>query len=123
MVAFPDVLPCFLLRGLAYICVVYWLFIVAISSMYRRFVIRTRVSDNILDLYGLLIALATLDALYLIMSVMVSLVVLMSSTSCSASTRLVNSSCNSIFFDPVRVISTVGGLVAIICFLSTSTSS
>ena len=46
----------------------------------RCFVIRARIGDDILDLCGLVIALATLDALCWIMSVMVSLMVSMSSS-------------------------------------------
>ena len=44
-----------------------------LSTIYFRFVIKARVGDDILDFCGLLIALATLDALCWIMSVMVSL--------------------------------------------------
>ena len=52
----------------------------------RRFVIRARVGDDILDFCGLLIALATFDALVgWIVSVMVSLILSMSSSSCSVS--------------------------------------
>ena len=43
----------------------------------------------------------------------VSLIVSMSSSSCSVSHRFVNSSWNLIFFDPIRVLSTLGGLSAI----------
>ena len=39
------------------------------SAIYRRFVIRARVGDDILDLFGLIIAFANLDALCWIMSV------------------------------------------------------
>ena len=46
----------------------------------RRFFMRARAGDDILDLCSLLIALATLDALCWIMSVMVSLMVSMSSS-------------------------------------------
>ena len=42
------------------------------------------------------------------MSVMVSLMVSMSSSSCSISNRFLNLSWNSIFFDPIRVTSTLG---------------
>ena len=73
-----------------------------------RFVIKVRVGDDILDFLGLLIALSTLDALCWIMSVMVSLIESMSSGSCSVSNRFLNSSWNSIFFDPIRVTSTLG---------------
>ena len=62
MVMFLDVLSCFLFDGLAYFCVLYSLFIVAISRHISR-LLRARVGDDILDLCGLLIALATLDAL------------------------------------------------------------
>ena len=54
---------------------------------------------------------------------MVSLMVSSSSSSCSVSNRFLNSSRNSIFFDPVREASIIGGLLVIILFLSTSTSS
>ena len=55
------------------------------SIISRRFIIRARVDDDILDFSGLLIGLATLDALCWIMAVMVSLMVSMSSSSCSVS--------------------------------------
>ena len=64
----------------------------------RLFVIRDRVGDDILDFSYLLIALATLDALCWVVSVMVSL---MASRSCSFSNRCLNSCRNSIFFDPI----------------------
>ena len=81
----------------------------------RRFVIRTRVGDDILELCGLLIVLSTLDALCWIMSLVASLVVSMSSSSCSVSNRFLNSSWNSIFFD---VAFTLGSLLVINVFLS-----
>ena len=74
----------------------------------RCFVIRARVGDDILDLCGLLIALATFDALCWIMSVMVLLMVSISSSSCSVANRFLNSSWNSIFFDPISIASTLG---------------
>ena len=89
----------------------------------RRFVIKAHAGDYILDFCGLLIALAILDALCWIMSVTVSLMVSMSSSSRSVSNWILNSSWNSIFFDPIRVASTLGGLLVINCFLSVSTSS
>ena len=110
MVVFTDVLSCFLFDGLAYFCVFYSLFIVAFPAISRRFVTRVRVGDDILDFCGLLIALATLDALCWIMSGMVSLLVSMSSSSCSVSNRFLNSSWDSIFFDPIRMASTHGDL-------------
>ena len=58
----------------------------------RRFVIRARVVDDILDSCGLLIALATLDPLCRIAYVMVSLMVSMPSSSYSVSNRFLNSS-------------------------------
>ena len=64
------------------------------SAISRRFVIRARVGDDTLDLCGLLIALASLNALCWIMSEMVSLKVSMSSSSCSVSNRFLNSSWN-----------------------------
>ena len=91
------------------------------STISRYFVIRACVRNAILDLCGLLIALATLDALCWIMSVMVSLMVSISSSYCSVSNRFLNSSWNSIFFDSVS--STLGGLLVINYFVSTSTSS
>ena len=87
------------------------------SIISRPFVIRARVGDDILDFSGLLIALAT-DALCWIMSVMVSLIVSMSSSSIRVSNRFLNLSWNSIFFDPVCVASTLGGLMVINVFLS-----
>ena len=89
----------------------------------RHFFIRARVGDDILDFCGLLIALAILDALCWIKSVMVSLMVSLSSSSCSVSNRFLNLSWNSIFFGPIRVASTLGGLLVINIFFSTSTSS
>ena len=62
------------------------------STMSRCFVIRAHVGDDILDSSGLLIALATLGVLCWIMSVVVSLMVSMSSSSCSVSNRFLNSS-------------------------------
>ena len=52
---------------------------------------------------------------------MVSLIVSMSSNPCIVSNRFLKSSWNSIFFDPIRVASTLGSLINV--FLSTSTSS
>ena len=76
-------------------------FIGCLSSPYstssRRFAIRARVGNDILYFTGLLIALATLDALCWIMSVMISLIVSMPSCSCSFSNRFLKSSLNSIF--------------------------
>ena len=51
----------------------------------RRFVIWAHVGDDIVDFSGLSIALATLDALCWIMSVMVLTMVSMSSSSCNVS--------------------------------------
>ena len=90
------------------------------SAISRRFFIRVRVSDDIIDFCDLIISLAILDVLK---SAMVSLVVSMSSNYCSVSNRFLNLSWNSIFVDPVRVASTLGGLLVFNCFLSTSTSS
>ena len=70
-----------------------------LSNISRRFIIRVRVDDDFLDFSGLLIALATLDALCWIIYVMVSLMVSMSSSSCSTCNRFLNSSWNSIFVD------------------------
>ena len=80
------------------------------STISCRYIIRVRVGEDILDFSGLLIALATLDALCWIMSVMVSPMGLMSSSSCSVSNQFLNSSWNLIFFDPISVTSTLGGL-------------
>ena len=65
------------------------------SEMFRRFVNRARVGDEILDLCRLLIALAILDALCWIIYVMDSLMVSISSSYCSVSNRFLNSSWNS----------------------------
>ena len=89
----------------------------------RLFDFRARVGDGILDLCGLIIALATVDALCWIMSVMVSLILSISCSSCGDSNRFLNSSWNSILFDPIRVASTLGGLLVNNSFLSTSSSS
>ena len=48
---------------------------------------------------------------------------MLSSSSCSVSNRFLNSSWNSIFFDPVCAASTLGGLLVINDFLSNSTSN
>ena len=85
----------------------------------RRFVIRARVGDGILGFCCLLIDIVTLDALCWIMSEMVCLMVSMSFSSCRVSNRFLNSSWNSIFVDPIRVASSLGGLF----FLSASKSS
>ena len=58
-----------------------------LSAISRRFFIRARVGDDVLDFCGLLIALAALDALCWIMSVMVSLMVSMLSSSCNVPNR------------------------------------
>ena len=50
------------------------------------------------------------------MSVIVSLMVSMLSCSCSVSNRFLNSSWNSVFFDPILVASTRGGLLVINVF-------
>ena len=89
----------------------------------RRFVNRARVGDDIIYFSGLLIVLATLDALCWIMSLMVSLMVSMPSSSCRVTNRFLNSRWNSIFFDPIYLASTLGGLLVINVFLSTSTTS
>ena len=57
----------------------------------RRFAIRARVGDNILEFSGLVIALVTLYALCWIMSVRVSLIVSVSSSSCSVMSRFLSS--------------------------------
>ena len=53
-VVFPDVLSCFLFDGLAYFCVLYSLYIATLLSPFpaisRRFDIRARIGDDILDL-------------------------------------------------------------------------
>ena len=84
----------------------------------RRFVIRARVGDDIIDLCGLITVLATLDAFSRIMSVMISLMmsVSMSTNSCSISNRFINSSWNLFFFDHILVTSTLGGLLVVMFF-------
>ena len=67
----------------------------------HRIVIRVRVGYDIVDCSCLLIVLATLDVVCWMTSMMVSLMVSMSSSSCSASSRFFNWSLNSIFFDPI----------------------
>ena len=69
----------------------------------RCFIIKAQVGDDIPTFSGLLIALATLDALSWIMYLMVSRMVSMSSSSCSVSNPFLNSSWNSISFDPICV--------------------
>ena len=61
-----------------------------------RFVIKAFVGEDILNFSGLLIVLATLNALCWIMSMIVSLMVSMSSSSISVLNRFLNSSWNSI---------------------------
>ena len=88
----------------------------------RCFVIRPRVGDDNLDFSGLLIALATLEALCWIMYMMVSRMVSMSSSSsCVLNHRFLNLSWNLIFFDPIRVASTLSSLLVINSFLTIST--
>ena len=87
-----------------------------LSAICHRFVTSARVGDDILDFSGLLIALATLDALCWIISVMVSLVVSTSSSSCSVSNRFLNSSWNSIVLS-YSCASTLGALLVVISFL------
>ena len=48
------------------------------------------------------------------MSEMVSFMVWMSSSSCSVSNRILNSSWNSIFFDPIRVASTLYAILVLV---------
>ena len=57
------------------------------------------------------------------MSVLVSLVMSVSSSPCNVSNRFLNSSWNSIFFDPSCVASTLGCVLVIHFFFSTSTAS
>ena len=83
------------------------------SSISRRFFIRSRVGDDIINFRGLLIALASFDELCWIMYVMISLMVSTSCSSCSVSNRFLNSSWNSIFFDPIHVASSLGDLLVI----------
>ena len=77
MIVFLDVLFCFLLDDLAYLWVLYSLFVVAIFTISHRFVIRARVCDDNLDFSGLVIALVIIVELCWIMSVMLSLMVSM----------------------------------------------
>ena len=123
LVVIPDVLSCFPFIVLHISAYSIHCLSSPFSTISRRFVIRARVGDDILDFRGLLTAVATFDALCWIMSVMVSLMVSMSSSSCSVSNRFLNSSWNSIFFDPICAVSTLGGLLVITFFLSTSTSN
>ena len=109
--------------GLAYFCVLYSFFIVAVFPHVSSFRHQGSCCDDILDSNGLLIGLATLDVLCWIMSVMVSLMVSTSSSSWSISNRFLNSSWNSIFFDPICVAPTPCDILVINVFLSTSTSS
>ena len=67
-----------------------------VADISSRFVIRAFVGEDILNFSGLLIVLATLNALYWIMSMIVSLMVSMSSSSFSVLNRFLNSSWNSI---------------------------
>ena len=115
----------FLMSSLAFFLMVFHISAYSISCLLsqfpaisRRFVIKTRVVDDIFDFFGLLIALAIFEALCWIMSVIVSLMVSMASSSCSVTNQFLNSSWNSIFFDPIRAASTIGHH-----FVSTSTSS
>ena len=89
----------FLMSSLVFILMVFYIsanlircLLPPVPAISRRFVISARVGDAILDFHGLLIALATLDALCWIMYVIVSLMVSMSSSSCSVSNRFLNSS-------------------------------
>ena len=84
------------------------------STISRWLVSRARVVDDILNFSGLLTVLATLDALCWIMVVIVSLIVSMSCSSYSVS----NSFLNSIFFDPIGVASTLGGLMIVYFILA-----
>ena len=84
------------------------------SAISRRVVIRARVGDDILDLCCLLIAFVTLDMLCWIMAEMASLMVSMPSNSCTVSNPFLNSSWNSIFFDHIRMTSTLSALFVII---------
>ena len=108
MVVFPYVLSCFLscIYSIHYLSSPF-------LTISRRFVFRARVGDDTFDFSGLLFALATLDALCWIMSVMVSMVSIPSSPY-SVSNRFLNSSWNSIFCDPIRVASSLDGLLVII---------
>ena len=94
--------------------IAFFVMVLPFSIISHRFVIRACVGDDIIDFSGLLIALATFDALCGIMSVVVSLVVSMSSSSCCVSNRFLNSSWNSIFLYPICAASTLGGLFVII---------
>ena len=85
---FAYVLSCFLFDGLAYFCVLYTLFLSPLSTIAQRFVVTARGGDDILDFSGLLVALATVGVLCWNMSVIVSLMVSMSSSSCCVSNSL-----------------------------------
>ena len=119
----------FLMSSLAFVLIVLHISAYSIrcllspfSAISHHFGIKACVDDDILDFCGLFIALATLDALCWIVSVMVSLMGSMLSSSCSVSNQVLNSSWNSICFVPIRVASTRGGLL-VINFFSTSTSN
>ena len=90
------------------------------SAISRRFVIRARVGDNIVDFSGLLVALATVDALCWITSVVVSLMVSTSFSSNGVSNRFLSSSWNFIFFEWHLVLIASWSYIF---SLSTSTSS
>ena len=87
----------------------------------HRFIIRARLSDDILDFSGLLTALATADALCWIMHVMVSLTVSMLYSISSVSNQFLNPSWNTIFFDRICLASTLRR--SSVFFLSTCTSN
>ena len=93
------------------------------STISRRFGLWARVGDDIVDFSGLLIVLATLNALCRTTSVMVSLMVSMSSSFFSVSNRFISSSWNSLFFVPICLASTLHGFLVIHLFFSTSKRS
>ena len=95
----------FLMSSLAFFLMVLQIAAYSIRSLLtpfpaisRHLVIRAGVCDDILDLCGLLIALTIFDSLCWIMFEMVSLMMSMSSSSCSVSNRFLNSSWNSVFY-------------------------
>ena len=123
MVVFTDVPSCFLSDALAYFCVLYSLFIFAVSRHFSSFRHQGSCWWWYPGLCVLLTAFGILDALCLIVYVMVSLLVSMSCSSCRVSNRFLNSSCNAIFFYSIRMASTLGGILVINFFRSISTFS
>ena len=113
LVAFPDVLSCFLFDG---ICIFMRTLFVVYCRCFPQFLVVSSSGHVLVMICSIAVAcvLTTLDTLCWIMSVMASLMASMSSSSCSVSNPFFNSCWNAIFFDPIRVASTLGGLLVII---------